>query len=91
MCVISCSNKSCKEESVKSSLHELGQDEVPDGPKIKLLLLKGQLIAGAACAGGDAGKKDSRECRSIVLLTGEEGRWQGMQLIKRFRKRVDLF
>lgn len=55
--MISCSNKSCREERRKSTAHELGQDEVPAAPKIRLLLLKGGFIAGAACAGGDAGKR----------------------------------
>ena len=42
----------------ESTLHELGQDGIPAAPKIRLLLLKrGWLIAGAACAGGDAGKR----------------------------------
>lgn len=77
--MISCSNKSCKEDRRKSTFHELGQDEVPAAPKIRLLLLKGRrLTAGAAHAGGDAGKWDSREGRSVVLLTREEGRWLGM-------------
>lgn len=58
MHVMSCSNKLCKEERRKSTLHELGQDGIPAAPKIRLLLLKrGWLIAGAACAGGDAGKR----------------------------------
>lgn len=56
--MVSCSNKSCKEERRKSTLHELGRDEAPDAPKVRLLLLKRQqLIAGAACAGEDAGKR----------------------------------
>jgi len=55
--VISCGNKSCKEERRQSTLRELGQGEVPAAPKIRLLLLKGRLRAGAGCAEGNAGKR----------------------------------
>lgn len=73
--MISCGNNSCKEERRQSTLHELGQDEVPAAPKIILLLLKRRwLMAGAACAGGMQEKGDSRECRSFVLQSGEGGR-----------------
>lgn len=58
--MISCGNKSCREERRKSTARELGQDEVPAAPKIRLLLLKRWFIAGAACAGGDAGKRGQR-------------------------------
>ena len=90
--MISCGNKSCEEERRQSTLHELGQDEVPAAPKIILLLLKRQwLMAGATCAGGVQEKGDNRECRSIVRLRREGGRWLGMWLIKRPIKRVGLF
>lgn len=59
----------------QSTLHELGQDEVPAAPKIILLLLKRRwLMAGAACAGGMQEKGDSRECRGFVLLSRKGGR-----------------
>lgn len=73
--MISCSNNSCEEERRQSTLHELGQHEVPAAPKIILLLLKRRwLMAGAACAGGMQEKGDSRERRSFVLLSRKGGR-----------------
>lgn len=42
--------------------------------------------------GGSAGKKGTAgSLRSIMLLTREEGRLVRTWLMKRFRKRVDLF
>lgn len=80
--MISCGNKSCEEERRQSTLHELGQDEVPAAPKIILLLLKRPwLMAGAACAGGMQEKGDSRECGSFVLLSREGGREMARRVV----------
>lgn len=89
--MISCGNKSCKEERRKSTLHELGQDEIPAAPKIRLLLLKRwRLIAGAACAGGDAGKRGQQGAQKHYA-SDQGGTEMATNVVNRFRKRVDLF
>lgn len=76
--MISCSNNSCKEERRQSTLHDLGQDEVPAAPKIIVLLLKRWwLMAGAACAEGMQEKRGQQGVRKLCASEQEEREGDG--------------